>query len=301
MYNFHTGTELLKLTQKHKAPISEIVIRHEMALSDRTREEVIARMEKRAKVMKEAIRGFLKHSEKSVSGMSGSTTPKLKKFLRSSKKTLLNKLALKAMTYAIATGENNAAMGRIVAFPTAGSSGVIPGVLLALQEELKLGEKELIAGMFTAAGIGIIIAENATLAGSEGGCQAEIGSSTAMAAAAATELLGGTPKQCFAAAALALKNLLGLSCDPVGGMVEVPCIKRSGLAAVYTLAAVDLALMGVESFIPFDQVVAAMSNIGKLLSPKLRETALGGLALSPEAKKIEKKLGIKIEENSFSA
>lgn len=296
MYSFHTGKELLEQTKKHKMPISEVVINYEMNFSDMTKKQVIARMKKRLKVMQEAIDSILKHPQKSISGMSGDATPQMKKALRSSK-MILGKYALKALTYALATGENNASMGCITAFPTAGAAGVVPAVLFTTAEKFKLKEEDILKGLFTASGIGMIIAENATLAGAEGGCQAEIGSSTAMGAAAITEMRGGTPKQCLNAAALALKNLLGLTCDPVGGMVEVPCIKRNALAAVHTLGASDLAIARVESFVPFDQVVEAMANIGKLISPKLRETSLGGLAVTKTAKQMEKKLGIKINNS----
>lgn len=297
MYSFHTGKELLEQTKKHKMPISEVVINYEMNFSDMSRKAVITRMKKRLKVMREAVESIFKHPRKSISGMSGDATPKMKKVLRNPSKMILGKYALKALTYALATGENNASMGCIVAFPTAGASGVIPGVLFATAEKFKLKEADILKGLFTAAGIGIIIAENATLAGAEGGCQAEIGSAAAMGAAAITEMRGGTPEQCFNAAALALKNLLGLTCDPVGGMVEIPCIKRNALAAAHTLGASDMTIAGIESFVPFDQVVETMANIGKLISPKLRETSLGGLAVTKTAKQMEKKLGIKINNS----
>ena len=247
--------------------------------------------------MDNAIKDGLKNRKQSASGMSGLDTAKLKKALKN-KKFLLNSVTLKAMLYALSTVENNATMGCIVANPTAGSSGVIPGVLFAVKESLRLSKAKLLNGLFVSSGIGIIIAENATLAGAEGGCQAEIGSATAMAAAAITEMRGGTPEDCLNAASLALKNLLGLTCDPIGGLVEVPCIKRNALAAVYSIAASDLTIAGVKSFVPFDEIVDAMSNIGKLISPKLRETALGGLAVTDTGKKLNKKLGLKIKDMS---
>lgn len=298
MYNFHNCSKLLKLAEKHEIPLHEVVIRYECAISDRTKKQVVDEMKNRAKVMRAAIDKSMKDPESSVSGMSGESTEKLKGYFAKHKKDLLlSDVCYKAMMYAVATGETNASMGCIVAFPTAGASGVIPGTLLAVQEKLRCSEKKLIEAMFTASGIGVVIAENATLAGSKGGCQAEIGSAVAMAAAAITEMRGGTPQQCMHAAALGLKNLLGLTCDPVGGMVEVPCIKRGGLAASFAISASDLAISGVESFIPIDEVIDSMGKIGRLLSPKLRETALGGLAVSKTAKKTTKKLGIKIVNN----
>jgi len=298
MYKFHSGEELIKLAKQHKIPISEVVIRYETANSTRNRSQVIEKMYKRLEYMDKAIQDGLKNKKPSASGMSGESTYKLLKIMKNKKKKmLLNDLTLKAMTYALATVENNATMGCIVASPTAGASGVIPGVLFAVKEYLKLSKEELLKGIFVTSGVGLIIAENATLAGAEGGCQAEIGSATAMAAAGITEMRGGQPDDCLNAAALALKNLLGLTCDPIGGMVEVPCVKRNALAAVYSIAASDMTMVGIESFVPFDEVVEAMSNIGKLISPKLRETALGGLAVTDTGKKLNKKLGLKIKSN----
>lgn len=298
MYTFKTCEQFLKLAKKHKISMSEVVIRYECDISDKSREEVIKEMKNRIKIMKNAINSFLKRPSKSVSGMSGGSAVKLKKYLsRHKKDLLLSDTSYKAMMYAIATGETNASMGCVVAFPTAGSSGVIPGALFAAKEKMRVSQKKLIEAMFTASGIGLIIAENATLAGSKGGCQAEIGSAVAMAAAGITEMRGGTPEQCLHAAALGLKNLLGLACDPIGGMVEVPCIKRSGLAANMAIGASDLAISGIESFVPMDEVIDSMNKIGRLLSPKLRETALGGLAATETAKKTTRKLGIKIVDN----
>ena len=252
-------------------------------------------MLKRYEVMKRAIEKGVKMTKKSRSKMSGGNAKLVAKHI-GDKNLLLNKLATKITAYAIATGETNACMGQIVAFPTAGASGVLPGILVALQEEKRIKDEEITDALLNAAGIGLIIAENATLAGAEGGCQAEIGSAAAMAASAITELRGGTPEQCINAAALALKNLLGLTCDPVGGMVEVPCVKRNAFAAIHAVTASDLTICGVETFIPFDEVVLAMKNIGKLMPTKLRETALGGLAATKTGAKIKKQLGFKNNE-----
>ncbi len=249
--------------------------------------------------MKEAIKQGIDKEEKSMTEMSGGDARTLLASMENQEgpDMMNSELTSRAIAYAIATGENNANMGQIVAFPTAGASGVIPGVLLAAQKTHDYPDEKLIQGLFNAAGIGIIIAENATLAGAEGGCQAEIGSAVAMAASALTELRGGSPEQCFHAASLGLKNLLGLTCDPLGGMVEVPCIKRGGLLTSLAISASDMAIAGVESFIPFDEVVESMRNIGKMLSPKLRETALGGLAITKTGEKIKKKIGFNHNNN----
>lgn len=298
-YMFKTSADILKLCKKYKKPISEIVIRYEMEIAEMTRQEVMNKMRKVAAVMKEAINGGIYEPKRSLSGMSGGNAGKLMKYFQKKRGgTLLNELAIRAMTYAIATGETNACMGRIAAFPTAGGSGVIPGTIMALKE-IGLGkiskeksEEIMLRGLFAASGIGIVIAENATLSAAAAGCQAEVGAANSCAAAAAVEMRGGTPEQAVTAAAMAMKSALGLACDPLGGLVEVPCIKRNALGTQHALGAADLALSGIVSFVPFDEVVEAMWNIGKLMSPKIRETALGGLAVTPTGMKIRKQLGL---------
>lgn len=288
-FTFHTGKELLDLAKKHKLHISDIALLYEVMHSGKSEKWIYERMLKHYKVMEESIRKGIKSDKKSISRMSGGNAKKI--YQNIGKKMLLGKLGTKIMAYAIANGETNACMGRIVAMPTAGASGVAPAVLLAMKEEFKLKEECIIDALLNSAAIGLIIAENATLAGAEGGCQAEIGSAAAMTASAITQIRGGTPEQCLNAAALALKNFLGLACDPVCGMVEVPCVKRNAFAAIHALTASDMTMCGVESFIPFDEVVVAMRNIGKLISPKLRETAMGGLAITRTGEKAKKKLG----------
>lgn len=292
MYTFTTAKELLALCKKYKASISEIVIRYEMAFSKRNRKEVIAKMEKIKDVMLEAVKKAIIKPEVAAFGMAGGYAPKLIKALKTKKKLLMSPLVLKAMAYATATGETNAAMGRIAAFPTAGGSGVVPGVILAYLEELKPSEDKVIRALFTASGVGIIIAVNATLSAAAAGCQAEVGAAVGMAAAAVTELRGGTPQEAFNASALALKSYLGLACDPLGGLVAVPCIKRNMLGASAACAASDASVCGIESFIPFDEVVWSMNNIARIMSPKIRETALGGLAVTTTGLRIRKKLGL---------
>ncbi|MBU1992222.1 MAG: L-serine ammonia-lyase, iron-sulfur-dependent, subunit alpha [Patescibacteria group bacterium] len=296
-HTFTTGKELLKFTKKHKVNISDAMLLYEISYSGKTEEWIKDRMLKRYEIMKAAIYKGVKSTKKSASHMSGGNAKKMFKEIKNSKKYFLNRLALKAISYAIATGETNACMGRIVAFPTAGASGVVPSLLVALEEDQRLSKEKILDALFNAAGIGLIIAENATLAGAEGGCQAEIGSAAAMAASAVTEIHGGTPEQCLNAAALALKNMLGLACDPIGGMVEVPCIKRNAFAAMYALTASDMTMAGIESYVPFDEVVVAMRNIGKLISSKLRETAMGGLAVTKTGENVKKKLGFKENGN----
>jgi L-serine dehydratase len=302
METFRNAKELLALTRKYKKPISEIVILGEMGSSEKDRRQTVEKMGRRLKVMKQAVEKGIRSKKRSVSGMSGETAKILYKnaVKKRSANMASSQMGILALTYAIATGETNARMGQIVAFPTAGASGVIPGVMLAAQKHYRFSDKKIIEGLFTAAGVGMIIGQNATLAGAEGGCQAEIGSAVAMAAAALTELRGGTPEECITASALGLKNLLGLACDPLGGMVEVPCIKRSGILSTLALTASDMAIAGAKSYVPFDEVVESMSNIGKMISPKLRETALGGLAITRTGEKIKKRFGFKENGNSHN-
>jgi len=191
-----------------------------------------------------------------------------------------------AISKALAVAEINACMGKIVAAPTAGSCGVLPAVLLAVEESRQVSEKELLLALFTAAGLGMILAERASVSGAEGGCQAEIGSAAAMAAAAAVELAGGSPRQTADAAAIAMKSMLGLVCDPVGGLVEVPCVKRNATGATIALAAAEMALAGVKSAIPIDEVIDTMGEIGKQMPCSLKETAQGGLAVTPTGRRI---------------
>ncbi len=291
-YTFKTGAELLKLAAKYKKPISEIAINYEMESFKKSREEIIEKMKKNLEVMREAIKKGISTNKKSLSGMSGGDAARMFKFAKSQKQKLSSKTILRAMAYAMATGEINASMGRIVAFPTAGGAGAIPATVLSVAEELRAKDNKILATLFTASAVGLIIAENATLAGAEGGCQAEVGSSAAMAAAGITEMRGGTPLECLTAATLALKNMLGLTCDPLGGLVEVPCIKRNAIATSIAISASDMAMAGIESFIPFDEVVKAMKNTGKLMAHELKETALGGLAITKTGCRLRTKMGL---------
>ena len=291
MYEFTTAHELINLCKKKRKALSEIVILYEMEFSKRERTVIIGKMRKTKNVMKDAVKRAIEKPEISAFKMAGGSAQKLFKVIRK-KKMAMPPVVLKAMAYAVATGETNSAMGRIAAFPTAGGAGVVPGVLLAASEEWKLSEQKLLSGLFVASAVGKIIAENATLSAAAGGCQAEVGAAVMMATAALTEMRGGTPEECFHASAIAGKSYLGLVCDPLGGLVAVPCIKRNMLGASTSFAASDAALAGVESFIPFDEVVQAMKNISKIMSPKLRETALGGLAVTKTGLTIRKKLGL---------
>lgn len=245
-----------------------------------TEDELLLRMQKTLQVMQEAIE-YGMTGVRSTGGLVGGDGLRLKEWQNHTTASLMGKLAGKAAAYALAANEANAAMGRICAAPTAGSSGVLPAVLQALAEERQFDEGKLGLALVTAGAIGMVIASRASLAGAEGGCQAECGSAAAMAAGAVVDLMGGTPEQVGHAVALALKNLLGLVCDPVAGLVEVPCVKRNAGSAMIALLAAEMALAGIQSVIPVDEVIDAMNEVGQSLPPSLRETAKGGLAVTP--------------------
>ncbi len=293
-YHFKTAEEVLKLCKKHRISISEVTKRYEAERSGKSASSVREKMKRTRDVMYEAVKKGVRSSEKSKMGMVGGDAKQLYSNLKNIGNMMGNKVTLRAMAYATAVGEQNACMKRIVAFPTAGGAGVVPGVLFSCSEHFKAGKRKLLRGMFCSSTIGLIIAEGATLSAAKGGCQAEVGAAVAMAAAGLTEMRGGAPEQCFDAAAMALKSYLGLACDPLGGLVEVPCIKRNAIGCMAAIGASDMAMCGIKSFVPFDEVVQAMNNIAEIMSPKLRETALGGLAVTKTGNMIKKKLGLRI-------
>lgn len=286
---FRNLAELVAVAEQEKKPMYEIMIEEHVNETGQTREQVIQTMTDSFDVMVASVQRGLTEDIKSFSGLTGGDAKRVYEYAQKGK-TLLGKQATEAVAMALSTSEVNAAMGLVVATPTAGSCGILPGVLSSLRESLGLEKEQLVLGMFTAAAVGYVVANNASISGAGGGCQAEVGSATAMAAAAAVELAGGSPEQAIQAVGLALKNVLGLVCDPVAGLVEVPCIIRNGFGSVLALAGADMALAGVRSVIPPDEVILAMYNIGKQMPVELRETAMGGLATTPTGKKIEKQI-----------
>lgn len=284
------GAELLEICKENDFSLAEYAIQYEMESKNCTREDVIKGMEKVLHVMKEAANEGQEQKVYSVSGLIGGDAYKLGKYLEKGN-TLTGNVMVGAMARALSCSEVNASMGRIVACPTAGSCGILPAVILTVGERLELNEDELIQGLLASSAVGMIIAQNATLAGAEGGCQAECGSAAAMGAAATVEMMGGTPEMALDAGAIVLKNILGLVCDPVAGLVEVPCAKRNFAGAVSALTTADLVMAGVHSKIPFDDTVEAMYRVGKSLPAALRETALGGLAIT--------KTGLELKEKVF--
>ena len=263
--------------------MQEFLIEYNAKELECSKEELLAKMEAMLVVIKESI-DFGLTGVRSHSGLTGGAA---KRLLEASEQKQFNNIlgdkAKDAIVYAMAVAEANAAMGRIVAAPTAGASGVLPGVFFALKKHYNLSDQVLAEGLVVAGGIGLVIADRASLAGATGGCQAECGSAAAMAAGAAVAMLGGSPAQIGHAVSIVFKNVLGLVCDPVAGLVEVPCIKRNGSCALQALAAAELALAGIESFIPADEAIDAMKSVGDSLPCALKETAGGGMATTPTA------------------
>jgi L-serine dehydratase len=269
--------------------ISDIAAEAEAAESGESAGAVRARMLEMLGAMRESVRAGLSLEGRSVSGLTGGEARMYNEYVRGGG-SLLGPVASLAAAYALAASCVNASMGRIVAAPTAGSCGVLPGALFAVQESRGSSDAEAVSALLCAAGVGQAIASRATLSGAEGGCQAECGSAGAMAAAAVCELAGGSPEACAHAAALALKNSLGLVCDPVAGLVEVPCVKRNAVFAAHALIAADMALAGIRSAIPPDEVIDAMFSIGQAMPAALRETAKGGLAMTPTGCRLKEEL-----------
>lgn len=285
---FRNVRELVERAEKENKQISEIMIEQEILMSERSRDEIMQQMSRNLTVMEEAVEKGLK-GVRSVTGLTGGDAPLLQKYIQSGK-SLSGDLLLDAVSKAVATNEVNAAMGTICATPTAGSAGVVPGTLFAVKNKLKPTREQMIRYLFTAGAFGFVVANNASISGAAGGCQAEVGSAAAMAAASIVEMAGGTPSQCSHAFAISLKNMLGLVCDPVAGLVEVPCVKRNAMGAANAMVAADMALAGITSRIPTDEVIGAMFRIGQTMPVALKETAQGGLAATPTGRALEAKI-----------
>ncbi|MBT2606554.1 L-serine ammonia-lyase, iron-sulfur-dependent, subunit alpha [Peribacillus frigoritolerans] len=285
---FRNVAELVELAESKNVKIAEIMILQEMEFSGLSREQIIEKMDRNLTVMEQAVERGLKGVQ-SVTGLTGGDAVLLQNYIKSGK-ALAGNLLLDAVSKAVATNEVNAAMGMICATPTAGSAGVVPGTLFAVKEKLNPTRAEMIEFLFTSAAFGFVVANNASISGAAGGCQAEVGSASGMAAAAIVELAGGTPSQAAEAMAITLKNMLGLVCDPVAGLVEVPCVKRNAMGASNAITAADMALAGITSRIPCDEVIDAMYKIGLTMPVALRETAEGGLAATPTGRRLAKEI-----------
>ena len=280
--DFKTAVELLELCRQTQCPISEVMRRRECELGETTRDQVDHRMAKVLEIMRASATQPLKKPSRSMGGLIGGESKKLYDHAARGK-AICGDILQRAMTYAMGVAEVNASMGLIVAAPTAGSAGVVPGLLLALQDCYKISDDRLVDALFNAGAVGYLAMRNATVAGAVGGCQAEVGVAAAMAASATVELMGGTPEQCLDAASTVLMNLLGLVCDPVGGLVEYPCQNRNAAGVANALIAAELSLSGVKQLIPFDEMLETMYAVGRRIPIELRETALGGCAATPSA------------------
>lgn len=292
---FRNVAELVEFATSKNKRISDLMIEQEVEVTGRTREEVLAMMDRNLTVMEQAVERGIK-GVKSHSGLTGGDAVLLQKYIEKGN-FLSGETILDAVSKAVATNEVNAAMGTICATPTAGSAGVVPGTLFAVKSKLNPTREQMISFLFTAGAFGYVVANNASISGAEGGCQAEVGSASGMAAAAIVEMAGGTPEQCAEAMAITLKNMLGLVCDPVAGLVEVPCVKRNAMGAANAMVAADMALAGITSRIPCDEVIDAMYKIGQSMPSALRETAQGGLAATPTGRELEAKIfGIPLDK-----
>ena len=287
---FDSIRETIDYAVEKDMAFADIMIQEEMELKGLTRDEVRANMKQNLDVMRDAVvKGTTGEGVESVTGYTGHDAAKLRDY-NENNHALSGHEMIEAVKGAVATNEVNAAMGIICATPTAGSSGTIPGVLFKLEKTHDITEDQMIDFLFTAALFGRVVANNASVAGATGGCQAEVGSASAMAAAAAVSIFGGSPEASGHAMALAISNLLGLVCDPVAGLVEIPCVMRNAIGSGNALISADLALAGVESRIPVDEVINAMDKIGRNLPASLRETGLGGLAGTPTGEEIKRKI-----------
>lgn len=283
MPNFNSFQELLTYCQDHQCSVAEAALRYEESYSGRQREEVLAGMQVILQQMRDTVASGIDSEEKSMSGLTGGDAKRIMAFMNQPQ-CFLSPIEMKMIAFGLATLEENSRMKRIVACPTAGGSGSVPAALIAVEQDKNVDPQQTLKGLITAGVIGEITARRMFLSGSAAGCQAEVGVASGMAAGGLVEMMGGSPEQVVHAAAISMQNLMGLVCDPVAGLVEVPCVVRNGLSGVQAAASATMALAGVKSFIPMDQVVEAMAAVGKLMHPSLKETAEGGLAQTPVAK-----------------
>lgn len=286
MLKFESIAELVSEAEKQGIRISELVLKDQAEAMEVPELEAFEKMELDFRVMVNSVRAGQQKNQRSTSGLTGGEGYRMKIYAEE-KGGLCGSFLSGAISRALAVAGCNASMGRIVAAPTAGSCGILPGCLVSLLEEKSIPEKEIVMSMFTAGAFGMVIAKKASIAGAQGGCQAECGSAAAMAAAALVELMGGTPEQCADACAIAIANQLGLVCDPVAGLVEIPCIKRNVSGLVIAFSSADLALAGIGAKIPADECLDAMRNVGNAMPEALKETAKGGLAATPTGLRLQ--------------
>lgn len=289
MFKYDTISELVAEAEKQGKKISELVLEDQAAACETTKEEMYKRMFKSFRIMQTSVDDGLEEDTRSVSGLTGGSAWKMKRQVDAGK-NICGHLFGQAMTMALAVSETNACMGKIVAAPTAGSCGILPAVLISVMNEKDIPAEDVVMSLFTASALGLVIANKASIAGAEGGCQAECGSASAMAAGALVEMCGGTPQMVADACAIAIKNILGLVCDPVAGLVEIPCIKRNAMGTANAFTAAELALAGITSAIPVDEVIWAMKKVGDSMAVTLKETGEGGLAATPTGKALKQQV-----------
>ena len=290
MLKYESISELVREAEARGVKISELVLQDQAEAMETTPLELYEKMEIDFSVMAASVEAGQRKDQKSMSGLTGGEGWKMKTYAEKTNGGLCGPFLAKAISRALAVAGCNASMGRIVAAPTAGSCGILPGCLVSLWEDQGFDQKDIVMSMFTAGAFGMVIAGRASIAGAQGGCQAECGSAAAMAAAALVELMGGTPSQCADACAIAIANQLGLVCDPVAGLVEIPCIKRNVSGLVIAFSSADLALAGIEAKIPVDECLDAMRKVGDAMNDTLKETAKGGLAASPTGIRMQKQV-----------
>ena len=286
---YNSISELCRRAEEKNIRISELVLKDQAVLMETSEEDLKRTMRKMLEVMRESTVEGVNSEKRSTSGLTGGDAHRMEQAVKEGR-TLCGSMIGKALTKALSASETNACMGKIVAAPTAGSCGILPSVLMTIAEEKNIEEEQLVMALFTSSAIGMVIANKASISGAEGWCQAECGSASAMAAAALVELCGGSPTMVEHACAISLKCVLGLVCDPVAGLVEIPCIKRNAMGAANAFVSAEMALAGIESKIPADEVIHAMKVIGDGMAPALKETAEGGLAATPTARRLMKQV-----------
>ena len=290
MLKYQSIHELIEAAEREHLKISELILKDQAESMEQPAEELFEKMKKSFDVMREAVEFGQKKDQRSMSGLTGGEGFAMKDYAERTGGGLCGSFMTRAISRALAVAGCNASMGRIVAAPTPGSCGILPGCLVSLYEDRNFDEQDIVMSMFTAGAFGMVIARNASIAGSQGGCQAECGSAAGMAAAALVELMGGTPAQCGDACAMAIANQLGLVCDPVAGLVEIPCIKRNVSGLMIAFSCADMALAGISARIPVDECIDAMREVGNTMPASLRETAGGGLAATPTGKRLKEKV-----------
>ena len=285
MLKYESIQELVEEAEKRNVRISQLVLEDQAISMEKSELEVYEKMELSFQIMRESVQAGMDKNQKSTSGLTGGEGFLMNQYAMNNG-GLSGSFMTKAIARALSAACCNASMGKIVAAPTAGSCGILPGCLVSLFEDKGFEEKDIVMSMFTAAAFGMVIAARASIAGAQGGCQAECGSASAMAAAALVELSGGSPKQCADALAIALSSQMGLVCDPVAGLVEIPCFKRNASGMMIAFSSADMVLAGIDAKIPADECLDAMAEVGECLPKSLKETAKGGLATTPTGKKL---------------